>query len=208
VRFRTNLRDTKDAVYFLLSIGIGMGTGLQVYRVAVWMTVVMCIVFLLMDRFSIGESPLGEASFLEKKDKKKDKKKKDKHKAAGETGVPVASAASPFDRLAAIADSLRDRGQGIRPPNAAIVLDAVDAEAAVGFVGEALVAHELQGHLVTVAPNADTTTLEYLLRIDGDDLELALVAKEIREQCGTSVRDVRATVIARAREQSDPAAVA
>ena len=116
VRFRTNLRDPKDAVYLLVSIGIGMGAGLQVYRVALWMTIVMCIVFLVLSKYQIGESPAGEANFLDskpnkdkkdkkgKKDKKDKKDKKKKNKDAGESEVEEV----PATRLGGIADSIVD----------------------------------------------------------------------------------------------------
>jgi hypothetical protein len=80
VRFRTNLKDPKDAVYVLISIGIGMGTGLAVFRVAALLALAMCCIFLLLWKFGIGERPASEAGFVEYKDEKKKKKKKDKDK--------------------------------------------------------------------------------------------------------------------------------
>jgi hypothetical protein len=212
VRFRTNLRDNKDAVYLLLSIGIGMGTGLQVYRVAAWMTIVMCIAFLLLNRFKIGESPADEASFLELNPKKKDKKKKkDKHKK-DRADTPTVGAGdgygTPLARYGALAASLHDRAPGGLGSVAALVVDSIDAEATMGFVGEALAADGVEWHLVSAYQHDDVTTLEYLVRVEGDDLQLALVANHVKERCGTSVRDVRALVVPRPKEKPDTAAVA
>jgi hypothetical protein len=105
VRFRTNLKDPKDAVYVLISIGIGMGTGLAVFRVAALLSLVMCCVFLVLWKFGIGERPASEAGFVEFKDDKKKKKKKDKEKKKKDKpeadGVPeVVTAAVPADGAA------------------------------------------------------------------------------------------------------------
>jgi hypothetical protein len=104
VRFRTNLKDPKDAVYVLISIGIGMGTGLAVYRVAGLLALSMCCVFLVLWKLKIGERPVGEAGFVEfkdekkhKKDKKEKKEKKEKARHNDESpagGVPELVAAA------------------------------------------------------------------------------------------------------------------
>ena len=186
VRFRTNLRDPKDAVYVLISIGIGMGAGLQVPSVAAWLTVVMCAVFLLLHRFRIGESPAGEASFVDlssKKDKdKKKKKKKDKDKV----GLPGLATPSRLER---IAESLKDKEHGVRKPNTVVLIEAVDSEAAIGFLSQTLGALEIPWHLVTVSPGDGVTTLEYLIRLDDGESPDAFAA-QVEAACGNSVRSV------------------
>jgi hypothetical protein len=190
VRFRTNLRDPKDAVYMLIAIGIGMGAGLQVYRVAAWLTIVMCAVFLIISKVRLGEQPAG-APPLEEEGKKKEKKKKEKkekksreHDMEGVTSVLVA------DRLERIADTLRDSARGIRRPNTAIILDAVDAEAAMGYMANTLARYAAPWHLVTFAPAEGATRLEYLVRLEGDGDILAAVAKDVEGSTGTTVRSV------------------
>lgn len=194
VRFRTNLRDPKDAVYLLVSIGIGMGSGLQVYRVALWMTIVMCITFLLLSKYQVGESPAGEGGFLDakpkkdkkdKKDKKEKKDKKKKQKDAEEAGASE----EPPSRIARIADSLVDTENGIERPNTLLVLEAVDSETAIGYISHALGALEIPWHLVTVTPGDGFTTLEYMLRLDDGDSAKNFAAS-IETACGNSVRSV------------------
>lgn len=187
VRFRTNLRDPKDAVYLLVSIGVGMGAGLQVYRVAAWMTVVMCLVFLLLSHYQVGVSPAGEANFLDAKKEKKGKKdKKDKKDKPKKT--KVVDGAEP-SRIARIADSLKDNEHGVKRPNTVIVLEAVDSEAAIQFLSQALGALEIPWHLVTVTPGDGATTLEYLVRLDDGESHTGF-ASQIETALGNSVRAI------------------
>jgi hypothetical protein len=111
VQFRTNLKDPNDAIYLLVSIAIGMGTGLGVFRVVTVFTIVMSLMFLALWRFSVGEHPASEEGFvLANKEKKKKKKKKDKKKKkenetvtafseeTSEAVSPAAVAAEPVAR--------------------------------------------------------------------------------------------------------------
>jgi Domain of unknown function (DUF4956) len=88
VQFRTNLKDPNDAIYLLVSIAIGMGTGLGVLRVVTVFTIVMSLMFLVLWRFRVGEQPASDEDFVlahkgNKKKKKKDKKgKKDRQTVA------------------------------------------------------------------------------------------------------------------------------
>ena len=54
VRFRTTLKDTKDAVYIFLAIGVGLAAGVQALMVALIMSVVFNAVVLAVWRFDIG----------------------------------------------------------------------------------------------------------------------------------------------------------
>ncbi|MCC6745793.1 MAG: DUF4956 domain-containing protein [Acidobacteria bacterium] len=181
VRFRTNLRDPKDAVYLLIAIGIGMGAGLQVYRVALWMTIIMCITFLVLSRYKVGELPAGEGGFIDdKKDKKDKKKKKDKN---GKGDEP------PAGRLERIADSLKDKDRGVKRPNTVVLLEAVDSEAAIQFLSQTLGALEIPWHLVTVTPGDGFTTLEYLVRLDDGEVAVGFES-QIEKALGNSVRAI------------------
>ncbi len=55
VRFRTTLKDTKDAVYIFLAIGVGLAAGVQALMVALIMSVVFNGVVLAVWRFNIGD---------------------------------------------------------------------------------------------------------------------------------------------------------
>lgn len=200
VRFRTNLRDPKDAVYLLVSIGIGMGAGLQVYRVALWMTIVMCITFLLLSRYKVGETPAAEGGFLDaKKDKKqkKDKDKKDKKEKKGKKEKKNGTDAADEDpgvitstgRVARLADAIEDPDQSVLRPNTFVVMEMIDAEMAVGFLSQALGALEVPWHLVSVAPGDGFATHEYLVRLPEGE-SLSDFATQIETACGNSVRSV------------------
>lgn len=57
VRFRNTLRDTKDAVYIFLAIGVGLAAGVQAFTVAFVMSVVYVLVVLALWRFDVGAMP-------------------------------------------------------------------------------------------------------------------------------------------------------
>jgi hypothetical protein len=56
VRYRNTLKDPKDAVYVFVALGIGMGCGLGVYHIAAWLSLYLCLVFLMMWKLKIGQS--------------------------------------------------------------------------------------------------------------------------------------------------------
>ena len=55
VRFRNTLKDTKDAVYIFLAIGIGLAAGVGALVVAFVMSVVYALTVLTLWRFNIGD---------------------------------------------------------------------------------------------------------------------------------------------------------
>jgi hypothetical protein len=58
VRFRTNLRDTRDLVYVFLSIGVGFAAGVQSLAVGALVTIVFNLVSLLTWRYDYGRNIL------------------------------------------------------------------------------------------------------------------------------------------------------
>ncbi|MGI9625892.1 MAG: DUF4956 domain-containing protein [Longimicrobiales bacterium] len=54
VRFRTTLKDTKDAVYVFLAIGVGLAAGVQALGVAFVLSLVYNIITLILWRFDFG----------------------------------------------------------------------------------------------------------------------------------------------------------
>ncbi len=58
VRFRTNLRDTRDLVYIFLSIAIGFAAGVQALAVGALLSIVFNIVMLLTWRYDYGRNVL------------------------------------------------------------------------------------------------------------------------------------------------------
>ncbi|RMF61920.1 MAG: DUF4956 domain-containing protein [Calditrichaeota bacterium] len=54
VRFRTTLRDVKDAVFAFVAIGIGLAAGIQAFSIAAVLTLIFCIVVLGLWKFDVG----------------------------------------------------------------------------------------------------------------------------------------------------------
>lgn len=54
VRFRNTLKDTKDAVYVFLAIGIGLAAGVQALSLALVMSLIFNLVVLGLWRFNVG----------------------------------------------------------------------------------------------------------------------------------------------------------
>ncbi len=103
IRFRTTLKDPNDAVFLLVSIAIGMGAGLGVFRVATLFTIFMSLTFLLLWRFRIGEQPAHDEGFFlgreggkhkKKKKDKKEKKERERELASSEGSAEEASSAA------------------------------------------------------------------------------------------------------------------
>ncbi|HEY8166104.1 MAG TPA: DUF4956 domain-containing protein [Gemmatimonadaceae bacterium] len=58
VRFRTNLRDTRDLVYIFLSIGVGLAAGVQALAVGAILSLVFNVILLLTWRYDYGRNLL------------------------------------------------------------------------------------------------------------------------------------------------------
>jgi hypothetical protein len=78
VRYRNTLKDPEDAVYVFVALGIGMGCGLGVYHIAAWLSLSLCIVFLVMWKLKTGQSRAVSVKD-EKSETKPNKHKEKKH---------------------------------------------------------------------------------------------------------------------------------
>lgn len=58
VRFRTNLRDTRDTVFIFLAIGVGFAAGVQVITVGAISSVIFNLVLLFIWRYDFGRNAL------------------------------------------------------------------------------------------------------------------------------------------------------
>lgn len=56
IRFRTIIKDTKDATYLFFSLSVGMGIGTGNYVIAFLGTASLIVIILLMDRYSFGSA--------------------------------------------------------------------------------------------------------------------------------------------------------
>ncbi len=64
VRFRNTLKDTKDAVYVFLAIGVGLSAGAQAFAVTLVMSILFNILVLVLWRFNIGDIYAGQVAAL------------------------------------------------------------------------------------------------------------------------------------------------
>lgn len=82
VRYRNTLKDPKDAVYVFVALGIGMGCGLGVYHIAAWLSLSLCIVFLVMWKLKTGQSRAVGAQDENSATRSKKHKEKKRHQEA------------------------------------------------------------------------------------------------------------------------------
>ena len=201
VRFRTNLKDPNDAVYVLISIGIGMGTGLGVFHVASLLSLFLCVVYLLMWKFRVGEQHTSDAGFIEVKDKKKKKKDKDKNRDTGTyrvssqiQGEPLRAEGAQVEdetqlliHLHQLAELMKDKASGIKRPNAALLIRSVDVTTVEPILRATLESETPPWRLAHVAPGSDDTTFECLGRINGAETPPSELIEQIVKRCAPSV---------------------
>ena len=215
VRFRTNLKDPNDAVYVLISIGIGMGTGLGVFHVATLLSLFLCVVYLLMWKFKVGEQHTSEAGFMEVKEKKK-KKQKDKDKDTGIRPVssqipglglraaadaPVEDESKLLNHLHQLAKSIRDKANGVKRPNAALLIRSLDVTTVEPILRATLESETPPWRLVYVAPGIDNTTFECLGRINGAEPPPRELMEQIVKRCAPSVVAVEFKSLKKAKDK-------
>ncbi|HTG13880.1 MAG TPA: DUF4956 domain-containing protein [Blastocatellia bacterium] len=216
VRFRTNLKDPNDAVYVLISIGIGMGTGLGVFHVATLLSLFLCVVYLLMWKFKVGEQHTSVAGFMEVKEKKKKKQKdKDKDKDTGTYRVSSQIQSEPLRAEAAqvedethllihlhqLAKLMEDKANRIKRPNAALLIRSLDVTRVEPILRATLESETPPWRLVYVAPGIDNTTFECLGRINGAEPPPRELMEQIVKRCAPSVVAVEFKSLKKAKDK-------
>lgn len=217
VRFRTNLKDPNDAVYVLISIGIGMGTGLGVFHVATLLSLFLCVVYLLMWKYKVGEQHPSEAGFIEVKEKKKKKQKdkdKEKDKDTGvrpvssqilplriESGAPVEDESKLLNHLHQLAKSIKDKANGIKRPNAALMIRSLDLATVEPILRATLESETPPWRLAHVAPGINNTTFECLGRVNGAQTPPTELMEQILKRCGPSVVAVEFKILKKAKDK-------
>lgn len=115
LRFRTAVKDPVDMLYLLWSVHIGIVCGCQLYEVAILTSLVVTIVLIVMEYFSIGKRPFvlvlhcapeNEDSILEKI-KEHTKKYRIKSRNFTEKGMNMVMEISVKDPKA-LSDSIRE----------------------------------------------------------------------------------------------------
>jgi len=200
VRFRNTLKDTKDAVYVFLAIGIGMGCGLRAYHIAVWLSIVMCAVLYVLWKFRVGRAAAGfEVPALTNASEPEKTKGKDKKKNKGnETAVALSGASlkrieenlEQTERLRRLATLLADKNKGIKKPNAALIIRATSAAEAQHRLDRVLTNGGQAWHLASASfSEQDGGKLEYLGRMDQATSPATLI-ESLRQSGKPYVRDI------------------
>jgi hypothetical protein len=73
VRFRSNIREMTDAVYFLIAVGVGLASGVGSIGLAVLMSFLFCYAILAIHGLKVGGDPVAMAAKKKDKEKGKDK---------------------------------------------------------------------------------------------------------------------------------------
>ncbi len=174
VRFRNTLKDTKDAVYIFLAIGVGLASGVQALNVAFVMSVMFNVVVLMLWRYNVGNiyadqrgltTPLGMADSLAGT------------LGAGETftvgDTGTATSTKPeqgsgltgrAERIARYMKEAADSGK--KPFNGLMLVHVTDVGSAQPGVESALEENSKRWkRLGVVAAGEDKSTIEYLIRL-------------------------------------------
>jgi hypothetical protein len=174
VRFRSNLDDTKDAVYVFVAIAIGLATGVQAISVALLMSLIFNGVILTLWRLNVGNiyvdrkglGPNGAGSAL---------------LGAPSAAAPVLSVGDPkllaalsTQELTEVASRLAHLERHIAASgekkserfDAVFLVHVTGIEPAQRSVEPILAEETLQWRLAEITPGRDaTSTIEYLVRM-------------------------------------------
>ncbi len=174
VRFRNTLKDTKDAVYIFLAIGVGLASGVQALNVAFAMSIMFNLVVLALWKYNVGNiyadqlsrtGPLGMADSLAG------------GLGAGETvtvgDADVATSLKPeqlsgltgrAERVARYVKEAADSGK--KPFNGLLLVHVTDEASARPSVESALEENSKRWKFLGVVSAGDgRSTLEYLIRL-------------------------------------------
>lgn len=183
VRYRNTLRDPKDAVYVFLAIGIGMGCGLRAYHVAVFLSIIVCGIFLLLWKFRTGTSPLGEVTLMQQLAGKQKSKRRPTPSQAAAILTPAARArlrAEMEQQVRLVSLAGLQAGPGRKAPNAALIIETAGAADAQGAIHGQLADHSGRWRLVHSGTRDGVTVLEYLGRLRRKNTPPADLMAQIR----------------------------
>ena len=155
VRFRNTLRDTRDAVYIFLAIGIGSPQGVQALDIALVVSLAFNLIVLALWQFDVGAVASGGEGAL----------------AVGNAGLLVARGS---EQRSAIRAELPRRASDMET-DGVLLIHSPDPDAALEGLEAALGDAAKDWRVVGTRPNTDgIATLELLVRLkkDGDPVRL------------------------------------
>ena len=172
VRFRTTLKDVKDAVFAFVAIGIGLASGIQSWLLAGALSFFFSVVILALWRYEIGEvypdfalvaGPVHLSEALAPGDPDRAITVGEERLTAPLTGGDLAEVRDHAERLAHYvkADALRKKAKY----RELLLIYADDAGETERWVEELMPEYATRWRLVQTFPaRAGATTMEYLVR--------------------------------------------
>lgn len=149
VRFRNTLKDTKDAVYIFLAIGVGLAAGVQHVDVALMVSLLFNITILGLWGTNFGNVYAGQL---------------------GDAELQATLSSDGNDILATRSQLIKERlktSEGLaksKRPNAVLSIRVSDADAAKPMIEAILSVDTKVWELLELRDEDDVTTLEFLVR--------------------------------------------
>ncbi len=161
VRFRNTLKDTKDAVFIFVAIGVGLSAGVHALDVAAVVSVIFNVAILALWKFNFGHLYAAEL------EQTRPRPPSPAQVLAGVSGGGEVHAfgVPPLQSVVAPEVPTAEGDKKKRRPNAVLLAHATDAEAAQLVVNEILDIETKQWKLIQTAMATDgKSTLEYVIR--------------------------------------------
>ena len=183
VRFRNTLRETRDIVYILLALGIGLAAGAQGLDVAVVMSAAFNALVLFLWSFNVGSIYAAGAA-------------RRGILSVGETRLLLGTTPAARAELRA---RLREEADGIRP-DGVLLVHTPSAEAARSIVEEVLFEGTREWRRVGRLPNPrGVESLAYLVRLRKKETRPAELLGNL-DECSVQVRAAEYLPLARERK--------
>ncbi len=180
VRFRNTLKDTKDAVYIFLAIGVGLAAGVQHVDVALMVSVLFNLTILGLWGTNFGNVYAGQL---------------------GDPELQASLSPDGVEMLAARSQLIQERlksTEGLakgKRPNAILCVRVSDADAAKPLVEAILAVDTKVWELIELRDEDDETTLEYLVR-KKKPVPTATLVDKLEGQCAPYVLGVEYRLLA------------
>lgn len=194
VRFRTTLKDVKDAVFAFVAIGIGLASGIQSWLLAGALSLFFSVVIIGLWRYEVGEvypdfallaGPVHLSEALAPGDPDRAITVGDDRLTAPLVGAGLKNVRSHADRLAHYvkADALRKKGKY----RELLLIYADEPAETEPWVEETIADYASRWRLVQTFPAREgATTMEYLVRFK-NKAEIGEFLHRLREDRGASL---------------------
>jgi len=219
VRFRTTMKDTKDAVYVFLALAIGMAAGLGLNHVALFMSIFVNGIFLMLWKFRVGNIIADQEMRTMRlptatRELPSGRGKKDRtiqpfmqESIAAQTNEQRQKVVERQGRLLHLVNVLSERNKGKKKANAVLVIQAAKSGEAQNRAEAALNEHARVWELAGISTvNSGQSTLEYILRLNKGTLPSTFM-EALVQRAGSSVRGVEFQTLKSGKKQKHAAPV-